>query len=77
MKVSEVFIVMSTCVNWNRGGRMSDGEDSNYKSMEVEGLLSGTVCFGGHLKLRAKHLICGNLGILLLGGTYMMKINKD
>lgn len=45
LKVSEVFIAMSTCVNWNRGERMSNGENSNYKSMEVKGQVSGTVCF--------------------------------
>lgn len=26
LKVREVFIVMSTHVNWNRGGKMSGGE---------------------------------------------------
>lgn len=77
LKVSEVFIATSTCANWNRGGKMSNGENSSYKSMEVERQVSGTVYFGGRLKLRAKHSICGNLGILLFGGTYIMKINKD
>lgn len=51
LKVSEVFIVMSTCVNWDRGEKMPSGENSSYKSVEVAGLASGTeAVFEEHLK---------------------------
>lgn len=40
--MSDVFIVMNSCMNWNRGGKMPGGErNGRCKNMEVERPVSG------------------------------------